>query len=166
MVYVDKPKPGNGYLSFFIIVALILPAEFLILFTFLRPVALEVTSIFFPWEQDLRNLFIVFLIYYLPLLLLVVIAIHAAYNTEYRIENGELWMKHGYIGKRSVSLDEIKSIEKLEFIRGKPGHFIANRFYSNRFKNGIRIITENRIILVSPGNIERFISELGLKTGR
>ncbi len=70
-------------------------------------------------------------------------------------------MKIGYINKGSVSLDEIKSIEKVEFIRGKTWSYFANRYYRNRFKNGIRVITEKRIILVSPEDIERFVSELG-----
>nr|MDO8081675.1 PH domain-containing protein [Candidatus Freyarchaeota archaeon] len=153
MVYVDKPKPSNGYVSFLILAALFLPAVLLML------IMLISTNITYTiWGLDLRPLFAI--LFYSPIFFFVIgRAIHAAYNTEYRIENGKLWIKYGY-RNQSVSLDEIKGIEKVEFIIG-PSYV-----YCNRFKNGIRIITEKRRMYVSPGDSERFVSELGLKTSK
>ncbi|WXG42251.1 MAG: PH domain-containing protein [Candidatus Freyarchaeum deiterrae] len=154
MVYVDKPKPSNGYVSYFILAALAAAVLLMLI---------SITFTYTIWGQDLTpKVIISFISYYLPYVFLIGIAIHAAYNTEYRIENEKLWMKFGYLKKGSVSLDEIKCVEKVEFII-----LLSPRSnYCNKFKNGIRMTTEKRIIWVSPEDSERFISELELKTSR
>nr|MDO8081288.1 hypothetical protein [Candidatus Freyarchaeota archaeon] len=74
-------------------------------------------------------------------------------------------MRLGYLSKGSVSLDEVKGVEKVESIPGVVFRKYSPNNYCNRFRKGIRIITEKRVIWVSPEDIERFISELGF-TGR
>jgi energy-coupling factor transporter transmembrane protein EcfT len=153
MVYVDKTKPSNGFVAFFILVAV---GSALLLML----IGVEFTYII--WGQGSTPIFIVFLFYYLLVLFLIGIVIHAGYNTEYRIEKGKLWMKIGYLKKGIVLQDEINGVEKVGFILV----FFPRSYYCNRFKNGISIITEKRVTWLTPEDSKRFISELGLKTSK
>ena len=174
MVYVSKPKPSKGYVSYFILGGWVFSVAYLMIITIIM--FKSTNPIFGPALLALVDPSIVFIVFFS----FAGLVIHAAYNTEYRIDDGKLCMKFGYLRKGSVPLDEIRGIEKVDFIRGVwlPG--FHNRSYCNRFKNGVGIITERSkiwrfqnsggtitekiTIWVSPEDSERFISELGLKT--
>ncbi|WXG42346.1 MAG: hypothetical protein WED07_16530 [Candidatus Freyarchaeum deiterrae] len=158
MVYVDKPKPSKGYLIYFILGCLVFPPALLMLTIILT---IEFTNPIFPNPPLI--LLVDFSFYVVLSIIFFGIMVHAMYNTEYRIENGKLWLKFGSARKESVSLDEIRGIEKVEFIRGNWQLRFHNKSYCNRFKNGIRIITEKSTYWVSPEDNERFVSKLGLK---
>lgn len=182
MVYVNKPKPSKGFVSLILAFLVFLGVGSIInyIITFNSNTSnitfgSIIIAIFgsaliafgflgFTMYSIGQTLLLSNVKYWIlvviPLLIFGGISIHAAYNTEYRIEDGKLWMKFGHIKNGFVSLDEIKCIKKVDFISGT---WRLNPNYCNRFKNGVGIITENKTIWLSPEDSEEFISKLRLK---
>jgi uncharacterized membrane protein YdbT with pleckstrin-like domain len=154
MGYMDKPRPSRGYVSYYMF---IIAVFFLIclLLTFIVE-SRDLYSFIFGVSFNFGYFYICFL----PMAFAIALVIHAAYNTEYLIEEGKLWMKFGPLSKKSVSLDEIESIERVKSVPVIYSSRLVWNWYCNRFKNVIRIATKNKIIWVSPEDNDRFIQEL------
>jgi len=138
MVLYDKPEPSRAYivLNVVLVVLTLLP---LLLFSMHGFVFLSIG-----------------LLLVLPILLLMLELVHAAYATEYRIEGDKVWLRCGWIMNRRVPLAEIQGVEYVKAIPRVLGWNPGALGYCNRFSNGLELRTHKRVIFISPSDPEAF----------
>ena len=150
-MYTDAPDPGAGFLSVNIITIIILLA----------------IPIFYYNRLAVNT----------SLLTLVMIAciggsivfgfiIHAAFNTRYSIDESTLAIRNGHILKAELELEEIRDIGTVSFNRQTFGTAFNMRGYCNRFIGGVRILTDDLVIYLSPTDPVEWIEELERRRGK
>ena len=150
-MFSDKPAPGKGYVVFIISVLIFLLAVFA----------------FSSLKAASRSNFVALLVVLqlLPLAIFYAI-IHAAYHTEYKIMNGFLEMKSGFIIKDKICLDDIDQVKKVNLINRVLGWGPTGKGIANRIKNGLLIKAGRRNVFIRRTHIDQFIEQLKTYSGK
>lgn len=86
----------------------------------------------------------------------VLLVIHAAYNTVYTLSGGTLDLCCGVMMRGEVILDDVERIEPVRALPRVTGRGPSGRSYGNRFSNGLRLVTTNGDVYVTPSKPEVF----------
>jgi len=89
----------------------------------------------------------------------LILILHAAFFTTYRIDSEKLALKSGLF-RGSLPLVRIKEISRKRFNWRVLGWGIGRRGFCNRFTDGVKLITDKESIYVSPTNPQLFMSQL------
>ena len=147
----DKPAPGKGYVVFIISVLIFFLAVFA----------------FSSLKAGTRSTYVTLLVLLQLLPLAVFYAIiHAAYHTEYKIINGFLEMKSGFITRDKIRLDDIDQVKKVKFISRVLGWGPSGKGVANRIKNGLLIKAEGKKVFISPSHVDQFVEQLDSFSGK
>ena len=150
-MYVDKPRPGKGYVIF--ILACLLTLLLLIVGTFVLSYirGAHSTSLIGPG--------IIMAVAYAIGGGTLLLVLHAAYHTEYRLIDNQLEMKAGNLGYRKIALSQIVEIRKLSSLRRIPPG-LHKSGASNRLSNLVVLRTRFDKIYLSPSDPDQFITLL------
>lgn len=149
-VYVDRPKPSRGYLTGIAGIVLAMLA-----------VAAIIGAESFRQHDPTVNRFL--MLFIVTGGVIVGLFLHAAYHTEYAIDERALHLKWGILQNHSIRLNDVRSLEHVDFFQGVLA--------LNRLTNLIRIrlsgeIRFSRGVAVSPSDIDEFVQELEARAGR
>ncbi len=96
----------------------------------------------------------------LPMVLLGIEMVHAAFTTEYRITDGEVELRSGWIMHRRFPASDIVKVDRVGFISRVLGWAPGVYGYCNRFKNGLVLYSDKRAFFVSPTDLDAFSAAL------
>jgi len=150
-MFSDKPTPGKGYIAFIISVLVFLLA--VLIFSSLKAAARS------------NSIALLVIIQLLPLAIFYAI-IHAAYHTEYKIMNGFLEMKSGFITRDKILLDDIDQVKRVKFISRVLGWGPSGKGIANRIKNGLLIKAGGKKVFISPSHVDQFVGQLNGFSGK
>jgi len=138
--YTDKPGPSPAYLILLVVLVIVTGFCTLVLPAIVGdevPLALWLLSC--------------------PVFLIMIELVHAAYATEYRIADGILYLRCGWIMRKRIPIEEIQSVEDARFIPRVLDWSPGQLGFCNRFTNGLLLETTKRCgIYVSPEDIDAF----------
>lgn len=147
----DKPAPGKGYVVFIISVLIFLLGVFA--FSGLKA------------GSRSNSVTLLVLLQLLPLTVFYAI-IHAAYHTEYKIVNGFLEMKSGFITRDKIHLEDIAQVKRVKFISRVLGWGPNGKGIANRIKNGLLIKAGGKKVFISPSHVDQFVEQLKTYSGK
>lgn len=148
MDFCDRPKPSPAYvvlLSILLLVVLLFARTFPLL-----------------GERMADTLLIV--AYAIPVLLLLEL-LHAAFATEYRIAEGVLFLRCGWMLRKRIPLAEIQAVSPLPTISRVLGWSPGEWGFCNRMRNGLALKTAKTWVFISPTDPEAFRAQLRLPAG-
>lgn len=136
--YVDRPRPGIGYLMFASV-----------------PTVGPLIALPFLSSSDYVPFFVLyslwFSVWFVPLC--------ATVNTKYLLGLTELKVRSG-VFRKAIPMGEIHGVERTRFNQRTQGWGSGVRGYCNRLSNGIRLDTSMGYICLSPTDPETFVSML------
>ena len=150
-MFSDKPAPGKGYVVFIISVLIFMLAAF--------------AFSGFKAGSGSNSVALLALLQLLPLAVFYAI-IHAAYHTEYKIVNGFLEMKSGFITRDKIRLEDIAQVKRVKFISRVLGWGPSGKGIANRIKNGLLIKAGNKRVFISPSRVDQFVEQLKTYSGK
>jgi len=150
-MFSDKPAPGKGYVVFIISVLIFMLAAF--------------AFSGFNAGSGSNSVALLALLQLLPLAVFYAI-IHAAYHTEYKIVNGFLEMKSGFITRDKIRLEDIAQVKRVKFISRVLGWGPSGKGIANRIKNGLLIKAGNKRVFISPSRVDQFVEQLKTYSGK
>lgn len=143
MNFIDRPKPSKNYLAMILGVIAI--------------TAIPSLACLFLTPSIIGAIVAVVM---LPLFGLLLETLHAAYATEYRIADGVLELRCGWIMKKRIALSEIRGVESVKAISRVLGWEPGATGYCNRLSNGLALKTAQGKVFISPSDLAAFHAAL------
>ena len=144
-VHEDRPRPGRGYVT-----------ANLILFGVLSGTGLALPLFF---EYTTGALIGAGLLHLVAVYMLVIL--HAAFRTAYTLSGVTLEMRCGFWLRGEIDLEQVERIDAIRALPRVAGKGRSGRAYGNRFNNGLRLITDEGDIYLTPSDPEAFAKLLG-----
>lgn len=139
-VYVDRPRPGASYVAANLALAGVLTAG-----------AGGLMALAGAHFGSLAAAALV-----LALDAHVAVVLHAAYNTVYTVAGGLLSLRCGVWLSGEIELDAVERVEPVAGLPRVAGAGPSGRGFGNRFSNGLRIVTADGTVYVTPSAPDEF----------
>lgn len=139
-VYVDRPRPGRSYVAANLALAGVLTAGTggLLFFAGAHFGALVTAGLVLMLDTH------------------IAMVLHAAYNTVYTLAGGLLTLRCGVWLRGEIALDAVERVEPVIGLPRVAGKGPGGRGFGNRFSNGLRIVTTDGTVYVTPSDPEAF----------
>jgi hypothetical protein len=139
-IHEDRPRPGRGYV-----------AANLFLFGALAGTGLALPLLF---AYNPGSLLGACLLHLVAVYMLVVL--HAAFRTVYTLCGASLEMRCGYWLRGEIDLEDIERIDLIGALPRVAGKGPSGRAFGNRFNAGLRLVTTQGDIYLTPTDPESF----------
>jgi len=154
-MYHDKPKPGRGYVT-------LCAALTLLMLGVAAWISVMVARDEHLGAVALPAVLVVVWAVFLGTCAVLLLAIRAAYRTEYAVTEDTVEMQAGLFFHARIPRRNIIAVRPVRFIPRVLGSGIWAKGCCNRMTNGLLIETTEGKVYVSPADIERLRAELGL----
>ena len=151
-MYTDKPQPTKGYITFWILFVLsaFLVLGLLVLIGYFNgantsSVIIEIIGLALP---------------FMFVCIFTIVALYAAYHTEYVIQENVIEIKIANLVKQNIYRSDIRTVQKVQWTLRVLGFGIHNLGACNRFKDVLIILTDRQSVYISPSNPDAFLAVL------